>query len=348
MIKKNIFNFIIFFIVCFFMIFLSEIILNGVRIINENNNLRGKNDKVIEVNTIKEVYGKNIEKELLDSNDIYIEKDGMFLEAFVGKNIYFNSEKIIEPIILEGRFFNNSDFDKENKIVIGKNMLKLTSEKNNKRYIRVLGKDVEVIGVMGSSKRKSAFDNTFYLNNFFETRISEGSLIIGGNNVDKNVEILENKLRNLDRNISIEKGSFEGFESPLGSVMYKNKYILIIASLLIITLLFNVINTTNYYVLDRKKEIGIRRLIGSTKIGITKEILLEYIKIASLASALAIVVYNLILMLNLYPKELDLSFNIITVIIIFGVLNLLAIILAIPSIIKSNKVQISYIMKGDS
>ncbi|WP_436513501.1 ABC transporter permease [Clostridium thermobutyricum] len=347
MIRKNIFNFIIFFIVCFFMIFLSEILINGIKIINENNSLRDSNDKILSISSEKNIYGQDIKKELENSKEIFIEKGDMFLESFVGKNIYFNGDKVVEPSILEGRFFNKEDFKEQDKIVIGKNMIRLTTEKNNKRYISVLGKEVEVVGVMGSNKRKTAFDDTFYLNNFSKIILNEGPIIIGGNNIEENISVLKDRLYKLDKSINVEIEDFQGVESTLGVVLYNNKYIIVIFSLLALTLIFNIINTTNYYVLNRKKEIGIKRLIGSTKFSITKDIVLEYVKIATLACILAILFYIVILKLNLYPKELDLSFNSITVLIIFISINLLAMILSIPSIIKSNKIQISFIMKGE-
>lgn len=344
MIRKNIFNFIIFFIICFFMTFLSEILINGVRITNENNRFRNSNDKILKLNYGKNIYGQDIIKGL---NEVFIEKDGMFIEAFVGKNIYFNVDKIVEPPILEGRFFNKEDFKNKSKIVIGKNMIRLTTEKNNKRYISVLGKELEVIGVMGSNKRKTAFDDKFYLNNFSKTILNEESIIIGGKNIEHNISILKDRLYKIDKSINVEIEDFQGVESPLRSVLYNNKYIIIVFSLLVLTLLFNIINTTNYYVLNRKKEIGIKRLIGSTKLGISKEIILEYIKIASLACVLSLLFYIIILKLNLYPKNLDLSFDIMTALIVFILINFLAIIISIPSIIKSNKIQISSIMKGE-
>lgn len=276
MVRKNIFNFIIFFITCFFIIFLFQTLKNGIDLINENNSLRSNEDKLLTINSNDNLYLKDIKNQIENLEDIRLEKEGIFLEAFVGKSIYLTQDNPITPSMVEGRFFTKEDFN-SNKIVIGKNMSKLIKKKNNKSYVSFLGKDREVIGIMGSNNRKTAFDDTFYINNLLSDEVKQGSILISGKNVDRNIDIIKKEFEKIDNSLTIQAEEVNGLESPLGTVLYKNKYIIIIFVLLIGTLLLNIVNTTNYYVLNKKKELGIKKLLGRTRFKIGLEIILEYI-----------------------------------------------------------------------
>lgn len=346
MVRKNIFNFIIFFITCFFIIFLFQTLKSGIDLINENNSLKSDEDKLLTINVNKNLYLKDIKEKIENLEDIRLEKEGIFLEAFVGKSIYLNLDAPLKPTMLQGEFFNKEDFNSD-KIVIGKNMSKLISKKNNKSYISFGGKDREVIGIMGSKTRKTAFDDTFYINNLLSNEVKEGSIIISGKNVDKNIDIIRREFEKIDNSSTIQAEEVNGFESPLGTVLYKNKYVIIIFVLLIGTLLLNIVNTTNYYVLNKKKEIGIKKLLGRTKFKIGLEIILEYLYIAIGAFFLSTIVYNIIILLRIFPMELGLKFDFIIGLFSLILILILAIIVAIPSIIKSNRVSISSIIKKE-
>lgn len=346
MVKKNIFNFIIFFITCFFIVFLFQTLKNGVDLINENNSLRRAEDKLLNISG-KDVSFKNLKNEIESLEEVKLEKDGIFLEAFVGKSIYSNLSNPIIPSLIEGRFFTKEDFN-EDKIVIGKNMSKLIKKKNGKEYVSFLGKDREVIGIMGSKNRMTAFDDTFYINDLLsDERIEQAPILISGKNVDKNIEVLKNMLKKVDESVVIDIEEINGLESPLGTVVYRNKYIIIIAVLLIGTLLLNIVNTTNYYILNKKKEIGIKKLLGRNKLNIGLEIIFEYIKIAIYAFITSTVFYNIIIFMRIFPKELGLKFDLIIGLFALILMMILAIIVAIPSIIKSNRISISSIIKEE-
>ncbi|MGL5870431.1 FtsX-like permease family protein [Clostridium chrysemydis] len=346
MIRKNIFNFVIFFITCFFVIFILQTLKGGVDLINENNSLRGKADKLINISCSEDLNAFEVKKIFSDLKDVKLEKEGIFLEAFVGKSIFLNYENNIVPTLLEGRFFNKDDFS-ENKVVIGKNMKRLVEYRDNKGYILHKGKEWEVIGIMGSENRSTAFDDTFYINDFLSSEIKEARILLGGNQPDDNVKIIKDRFKDIERSASINIEELDTLESPLKKVFYEKKYIVIILSLLIGTLLLNIINTTNYYVLNKKKEIGIKKLLGRTKFKINLEILFEYIKIASLAFLFATIFYNALILFKVFPIELGLKYDVIIGGFSFLVIIILAVLVAIPSIIKSNRISISSIIKED-
>ncbi|ABW19769.1 ABC transporter permease [Alkaliphilus oremlandii] len=72
--------------------------------------------------------------------------------------------KVGSPKILSGRFFNESDFFSEKKIVvIGENMVQHTYEENEKKYISLFDNAYEVIGICGYGLN-SIMDNIIFYN----------------------------------------------------------------------------------------------------------------------------------------------------------------------------------------
>ena len=191
-----------------------------------------------------------------------------------GKAIYSKLENNDIPI-MSGRFLNIDDFKiKNNSIVIGKNLEQYVKFKENKKYLTIANEELEVVGVMGRKNKKTAFDNTFYVN------------LLGFKLPNNNLENLynykfigtynENELKTIIKNICKENkvNSLE-FKATKEQIkfneIYDNimEYIHIIA-IVVIFIIANLSNIFNLWWENNKLKFTINRMVGATKLDVLK------------------------------------------------------------------------------
>ena len=280
---------------------------------------------------------------------IYLEKENLSLGAYYGKLVYFNENLNYIPPLITGEFLNTEIFNSLNGkyCVIGKNLSNLVKEKNNQKYVSINGKEYSVIGIMGYSNKESLFDEKFYINiNPDILTDINGKWIIDGDNVDGIYDIINARAKNIDNDIKISLLSLDRAESSIANIFSNKIYLIIIFILVILTLLLNIVNVTNNYIIKRKKEFGIRRVYGSTKIKIYLKIIYDYQVMAIEGFILSQLIYFLIIKFNKYPVIFGEKLNFLSSIFSFFLLLLIGILVSIIPIKNSNKLSPNEAMKG--
>lgn len=283
---------------------------------------------------------KNIYLEF-DPVPIYLDNDTIF-----GKALYFDYTLNITPPIIEGTYLSKSDIDNNIPVVvIGNDLLPLTTENQGERFFQIDNKNFKVIGIIGYKDKKSAYDKQFIFNltaidspgdsraNWkIVTHKDDNSAIINSLSADLNSKVIEKEsVHKVDlREILFEMSDFINLLIIV--------FIIGIINILVLTLLW----INGYY-----KEIGIRKTLGATNINISMNILGKYILIVLIASGFGTLLH--FLCKNILDKAFPIvSFNlsILNILIITLFASSIGILTAIFPIIKSIKLPPAMTMKG--
>lgn len=345
--KNDIFVITIFFIVSIFISLLFNTIESAYKISLENNSLRSKDAFNIEINT-KDVSNKDFIDIIKNIDGIYLETNNINLGIYYGNLLYSTSKNHSSPPLLEGTFFTDQNLKLEkNLCVIGKVLIDMVKIIDGVKFISINGIDYEVIGIMGRTDKITAFDNTFYINLNSDTQFNINSKwIIDGEHLPDNYLKLKDDILNIDSNSTVIKSDVESQSSSITKIVYSRMYIIILVSIVIITLLLNIANATNNYIINRKKEFGIRRTFGATKKDIYKKILTDYQLMSIKAFIISQIFYLIIIKFKTYSYVFGESLMLRSSICTFLLLLVLGSLFAILPIIKSNKFEPNEVMKG--
>ena len=273
----------------------------------------------------------------IESKQVILTSDN----TFSAYGIYFNKKLENVPPMLSGRFFKISDFNRNNKyVVIGKDLKDDIVKINDTKYYYINNNQYEVIGIMGDSKRETPYDYSVYYNldgyfsfpdNGVELKYmidssnkNEGKIIENILNADFNVTRIESELAN-KKDYFIED--------------LKCSMKLIIG--IIITLILSTALVTEYWIKNRKKEIGIKRALGATKLKISFEIIGELIRTSSISYIVGYILYLIFYLI----KDGYVNFYFSLIVIVFLITLLSSLLVSFIPIKESLKVQPREIMR---
>lgn len=355
--KNKIFTLVIFFIVALFI----SVAINTVESIYKNdtemNMLQSKDSIGFQINGSKEISGQQFMELLQNEPDIIVQKDGLTLGIFQGRAIYFGKKVNIQVPLIDGRFITTQDFIENAKVaVIGKNLKHLTFIKNGKEYIRFEQEEYLVVGTLGHANRSSNFDDRFFLSlngllpQYTNLEALSTSWILDNDHLTKDVQDsfsnLNGKVAKLNNKVKLENTYTQTSKSYLDDILSNGIFIMGLLALVIIVLLLNVVNTTNFYLESKRKEIGVRKTYGADNWQIAQKILLDYELQAISAFILALLFYAILIKFKINTIIFgDYIYLLSPVIAFVGVLTIGSIIALIP-IIKSFKLQPNEILKG--
>lgn len=277
----------------------------------------------------------------LKGNYILIKETSGFSDY---KSIFIKGKCDNKPEMIEGRFFKEEDFNKDNKYtVIGKNLLENLVDEDGKKYYSIEGSYYEVIGVMGNSKEDTPYDNYVYVNldSLLEKDGSylNGKFIIDGRLNSNNLfEEITEKYKDTSMSVKkVNRTSSLTEDIIKDNIASKTKYIIEIVCVLVI----NTFLITEYWIKDRDKEMGIRRVVGATKMQISIRILRE-LMIIGLISYLT----GYLLFLGVtYIMDGYLHFYIETMIYVLLIVMTSSLLASFVPIIKANKMEPSEVIK---
>ena len=262
--------------------------------------------------------------------------------TYSGYGIYFNHEFKNNYKVLKGRFFKKEDFLKSEKLaVIGKGRQQEIINKDNEECILIEGNYYKVIGIIGDEKKENSYDDNIFVN--LDSLIREDSSYLTGNfYIDSNssnkkvVEEIKSQIKDLEIYESDNTGDIYSYynENELPSS------IRFIATILL-TLILSTSIVTELWIKSRKKEIGIKRACGATKIRISMDIIIDLLKISSISYIIGYLIY-LIFAYLIYGY---LHFYLISMLIVFGIITVSALLVSIVPIIKMNKMEPKEIMR---
>ena len=291
------------------------------------------------------------EEEVKNGLDLLnLDEDYLIMKEDVGTangyGVYFSGDIQKQPNVIKGRYFEKEDFNNGKKVaVIGKGMEQNIATIDGIDYYCIENDNYEVIGVIGDEYRDSPYKYNVYI--ILDSLITKDSYYLNGNyiidagNKTENVyEKLKEKCTN--DNIQITKRDKEKIESTSKSYLdeyLKNK--VIFALEIVGSFILSTICVTEYWIKKRKKEIGIKRAFGETKLRTFVSIITELLILCLISFGIGYILYLLVTFVregyvHFYAKAMMLSF-IVTII--------SALITAIAPIISVNKMEPSEVMR---
>ncbi|MBR6255064.1 MAG: ABC transporter permease [Clostridiales bacterium] len=220
------------------------------------------------------------------------------------RGVYFKGDITLPPI-LSGRFFSEDDCLSKNPIaVIGNNYVGSTTIHDDKKYIDYLGKEYEVIGVVGLSG-KSPIDNIIFVN---IGSLSPEEQLNGIYYIDcskNNTSVYDELFKRSENLIGCELKQREtptAFIDVVSGGMYLKPYLkILLLSLGVITFLSVIIQSTNRQLIKIcvMKMQGVRLLRIYEKTILRK--LVDFV-IGVLSGTLCIVVFEILHVFSL-PVE---------------------------------------------
>jgi putative ABC transport system permease protein len=223
--------------------------------------------------------------------------------------------------IIQGRYFSPEECSGNGKvIIIGKNLKeKFMLEHIGKNTNLLLeGEKFNVIGLAGRKNRNTQWDNIVYIpfgelpekiKSNFDERLNSGANT-GTNSISRNMTLLLRK--NTNENLLLKDLLNDSFmQSTNGNksigINYSDtpeKDNSMLLNSIIITVLFsgvilivatiNVVNLSIFWVLDRRKEITIKKVVGATDSTIIKTVVFQMVLIAFVSAIAAILIQYMI------------------------------------------------------
>lgn len=265
--------------------------------------------------------------------------------AVRGEAIYFKGNVKNKPEILKGRYFNEDDFNQDKKVaVIGKGLLENVIEENGKEYYYIANDNYEVIGVLGNEKKESGNDYSVYIN--LDALLNKDSFYMKGSySIDAALNSREmfNKVKDKyqDTNIIITEDDTQN-TSTTGKILKENVKSKIGFILEVVgTFILSTVCVTEYWIKNRRKEIGIKRALGATKMRVFSSIIGELSLISILSFSTGYVFYLLLS----YLKDGYIHFYFGSAIVAFLVTFISGLITTIVPILNANKMQPAQIMR---
>lgn len=353
--KNSICIIVIFSITIFTFSICTSIIDNKIRSVKEKNGLiKGetsifnfKSPEVIDSSSIIDLV-KNQENVYLEYNPIPLYDSST---TWFGKGIYFDYLIKDIPPLLNGRFINTEDTCNGNPvIVIGKDLKYLTETINGKESIKINNVYFEVIGIIGYENKKSAYDSQFILNLSSIKVISDSRAVwkLVSLDNDKLIKEISKYAKDLDTDIEDRTQYYSDYyDVNFSEILSEVKIYLDILLLAIIIGVLNIVQLITLWSEENKKEIGIRKAVGSTTFKIIMFVSLKFQKLVMISMILGIGLHYILKnILNTQFKWVSFDLSLFNILIITLISSLIGIIASVGPVYKANKLQINEVMKG--
>lgn len=275
-------------------------------------------------------------------------------ESVVG--VIFNQKPEWTYPMMNGSYFTAEQTISDDKIaVIGKEVARLFFPEGFQpnQSISINGQPFEVIGVIGRKGKARQWDDAIYVplgatkdfDDIFKNQ-ENISLFMRTNGyapIEESkafVRFIENHHPKVDIEIDPPMDESLGMESVTNHIASTTLF----SGLILFVTIINVVNLSLFWILDRKKEIGIRIVLGATKHNVVKQIFMEMITIAMVGAFIALCI-QLILFYNI-PLLKIYKVSYLNFVISFIIAILIGSITAIAPIMKVMKYEPSTILKN--
>ena len=267
-------------------------------ILEEPPNIQGMSDNFV-IAEIKSINSSDSQKLSLKTmlNYVGVENQSfMFVKNYLhGRSIVYTSDYLFELNLLEGRTFTSEDFiEGRDVIIISEDIMSECEVKDNKLYFELESKPYEVIGIFEGDIGNMVDEIMYYVNMksisyfnddiqgiyYFDTKVNSSELF----------ETIKQQLISVEPNIFIEY--VEGVNkdaSKITHILSNSKQMIGIIFIGGILIIMNAFSSSVIWIKGRKKEIGIRKMIGGQNYQIYKWIFIEYFKIVSFSFVIGII-----------------------------------------------------------
>lgn len=246
----------------------------------------------------------NIVDELSKNIELQLMRQGMDLTKtqYVDlKTVSYNDYPEWTIPILSGKYISIDDIQNGNKVaVIGKDLIKFTYKNQENTYIDFAGETYKVIGITGRNNNSNIYNKDIYIP--FKSISENAKVIINDDSqliifLRKNGQSPINEARKLvkavkaiDENAVISQNTV----STSSVASYKLRNTVIEVTLILITGIINVINLSIFWILDRKKELAVKKTFGANNYNIAYEIFKEMFALSLSGAILAVIIQNII------------------------------------------------------
>lgn len=249
---------------------------------------------------------KDMEKELININHSLIFYKDNYTSN--GKEVYFNDKKFFNPNIIKGRTFNENDFlNHTNTIIIEESLQKNIFKKNKKEYFIHEKKEYEVIGVYKNTDKGINANSKYYINYFANNNIKNS--VVGQHFFDAReytndcVIIFEKLIKNHNNieDVNVQKIKRQSKDN-IKIIMLENFNLIVCSSLTIFLTILNTYYSTDVWLESKKREIGVRLMVGATNKKIFFLILRNYLIIILFSFFVGtFVISKIIISMNIIP-----------------------------------------------
>ena len=202
--------------------------------------------------------------------------------------------------ILEGRYINKDEIKNGEKIaVIGSNINKYAYEKSKEKYIDIGKESFKVIGIAGRKHSSGSYENSVYIPfkaipQVLKKQISEELQL--NIYIKKNKSVPSSEMKTFTESIEQLDPNFQA-QAPVAFSSAADNYMQNAAKKVLFILavgIINVINLSVFWILDRKKEIAVKKTFGAGNLSISIEIFKEMFSL-SLTGAIISMIFQYIL-----------------------------------------------------
>ncbi|OCA84085.1 hypothetical protein A8F94_15270 [Bacillus sp. FJAT-27225] len=226
-------------------------------------------------------------------------------ESFPIVPVLFHQEPNWHIPLIEGRYFSTEDMKENKSIIIGKSI----AEKHNINLgDRVVIEDEKflVIGIGGRSTRETSWEHAIYMPWKGYVGLYEDCFLEENNLHGVSIHLESGKEEFMQNsNMLIETANEKGIKlvyenvRNVDSSSFRNSLVItIVATVLIFTIaIINIIHLMLYWLVERKREIGIMKALGASNGYIAKTVLVEVLIMSIIGCLLAISVQYLAMLL---------------------------------------------------
>jgi len=238
----------------------------------------------------------------------------------------FENKTAWKPNLLSGHYFNNKDYKDKKVVVVGRDLKSYCFIEDGQTYIKLDNEKFLVLGIVGRSNRQVLWNKAVYMpmqslsknmlaplvqKSYLQVFISSNKLVSteDANNIIKD---FENKFTT----IKVEKIPMDEGYSGISSTMN----VLMVSGLVFVVAIVNIFAMTLFWIIDRRKEIAVRKVLGFTNEDVIKQILKEMFVISTLAMLLAFLLQCLINIIINKALKMDMTIKMNNLIISFAVI----------------------------
>lgn len=243
------------------------------------------------------------------------------------------------------RFFEKEDFDiNERTAVIGKGLIDYITYDNGEKYYYIKNNYYKVLGILGDEKRETAYDDEVFVN--LDSIIGDDKFNLKGKYIldagNKSRDVVD-QIKEKYKGSSVEIEDINNTSNRSIMKRLKDDYSSIVIHIIkvLFILILSILLVTNFWIRDKSKEIGIRRVLGATKLNVSIRILSELILINISSFLLGYFLY----LVSSFFKDGYFHFYFISMLFVFLITLFTGLIAAIIPIYKASKMQPSEIMR---
>lgn len=217
-------------------------------------------------------------------------------DSIDAKAIYYNYEINTKYPLLEGRMFTLDEIKNKEKVALVGKSFKDDIKEN---YIKFEGEQYKVVGVLGL-EGSAILENSIFIN-LCSKELNLSMRAINIDILDEDTISVATDIANIFSDSNSDAYIISepyGLSDPLKTAMLENNIHIVLAVLVSICLITTIFNIGSYWINKEQVVIGIKSLVGGSRIKIIMELWLEYISTIISALILSNIIVEVVSLLS--------------------------------------------------